>query len=105
MYQVAPLTKTIVPPKQSDLVEKTSSDKTRASMKTQENYLGLARRYFRGKSWEVNRNKAPENTDGSYLRVVDNDSIEGATHPNVLQLPDDVWLGILSHLQILDVVR
>jgi hypothetical protein len=74
-------------------------------MKIQDNYLGLARRYFRGKSWEVARTKESKMNDGSYLQLVDNDPIEGAGCRHVLQLPDDAWLGILSHLQILDIVR
>jgi hypothetical protein len=74
-------------------------------MKTQDNYLGLARRYFRGKSWEVTRTKECKMNDGSYLQLEDNDPIEGTGCRHVLQLPDDVWLGILSHLQVLEVVR
>ena len=74
-------------------------------MKTQDNYLGLARRYFRGKSWEVARTKESQMKDDSYLKLVDNDPIEGAGCRHVLQLPDDAWLGILSHLQVLDIAR
>jgi hypothetical protein len=71
-------------------------------MKTQDNYLGLARRYFRGKSWEVTRTKESKMNDGSFLQLVDNEPLEGAECRHVLQLPDDAWLGILSHLQVLD---
>ena len=78
---------------------------TETTMKIQDNYLGLARRYFRGKSWEVTRTKESKMNDGSYLQLVDNDPIEGEKCRNVLQLPDDVWLGILSNLQMIDVVR
>ena len=74
-------------------------------MKTQDNYLGLARRYFRGKSWEVARTKESKMNDGSYLQLEDNDPIESVGCRHVLQLPDDVWLGILGNLQMIDVVR
>ena len=53
------------------------SDKTRAAaMKTQENYLGLARRYFRGKSWDVSEKKAEQRTtDCSYQQLVDTEVV------------------------------
>jgi len=87
-------------------------------MKTQENYLGLARRYFRGKSWEVSEKKAEHRiTECSYLQLVDTEySDDGDGGGGVgdvgdgggvtcLHLPPDVWLGILDQLQVMDIVR
>ena len=70
-------------------------------MKTQENYLGLARRYFRGKSWDVSEKKAEQRTtDCSYLQLVDTEYSGGGGGGGggvtCLHLPHDVWLGILD---------
>eukprot|EP00092_Neocalanus_flemingeri_P039226 GFUD01042703.1.p1 GENE.GFUD01042703.1~~GFUD01042703.1.p1 ORF type:complete len:181 (+),score=56.07 GFUD01042703.1:187-729(+) len=76
-------------------------------MTTDRNYLGLARRYFRGKSWEVKIRSSY--LPSSYRYLPDREEEEGQTCLsaccNILHLPDDVWLGILSSLQILDIVR
>ena len=80
-------------------------------MKSQENYLGLARRYFRGKAWEVSEKKAEHRiTECSYLQLVDtgySDAGDGDGGGGVtcLHLPPDVWLGILDQLQVMDIVR
>ena len=77
-------------------------------MKTQENYLGLARRYFRGKSWEVSEKKADHRiTECSYLQLVDTEYSDDGDGGGVtcLHLPPDVWLGILDQLQVMDIVR
>eukprot|EP00092_Neocalanus_flemingeri_P078818 GFUD01098104.1.p1 GENE.GFUD01098104.1~~GFUD01098104.1.p1 ORF type:complete len:180 (+),score=58.14 GFUD01098104.1:156-695(+) len=75
-------------------------------MKTQGNYLGLARRYFLGKSWEVKMSGS-----GSYRYLPDREEESQTSQTclsawsNILQLPGDVWLGILSSLQMQDIVR
>ena len=74
-------------------------------MKPQSNYLGLARRYFRVKSWDVKSRKEDKSRTGSYLYLAATEKEMDQGCSNILHLPDEVWLGILSHLQLVDVVR
>ena len=71
-------------------------------MKIEGSYIGLATRCFRGKSWDLHR-KRDDVSFGSYVQIGESGCRVGCF--NILQLPDDIWLLILSHLQIVDVVR
>ena len=74
-------------------------------MKAQSHYLSFATKYLGGKSWEVKNQIENEGSKGTYLQISDAEQIEGEICRHILQLPDDVWLGILSNLQMVDVVR
>ena len=74
-------------------------------MKIEGSYIGLATRCFRGKSWDLHKKTDYVSSFGSYVQMGESDCRVGETCFNILQLPDDIWLLILSHLQILDVVR
>ena len=74
-------------------------------MKIPEGYIGLATRCFRGKSWDVPANTDQVSCIGTYLQKTERDPQEEEACYNILQLPDDIWLVILSHLSIRDVAR
>ena len=74
-------------------------------MKARGQYLNFATQYLRGKSWEVNSQIEKEASRETYLQISNDEQIGGEACCHIIQLPDDVWLGILSHLQLVDVVR
>ena len=74
-------------------------------MKAQSHYLSFATKYLGGKSWEVKNQIEHEGSKGTYLQIYNGEQVESETYHHILQLPDDVWLGILSHLQMVDVGR
>ena len=75
-------------------------------MKPQSNYVGLARRYFRRKSWDVKSSVEEESMTGSYLYLAAREKeMDHILFSSILQLPDDIWVGILSYLQLVDVFR
>ena len=74
-------------------------------MKAQSHYLSFATKYLGGKSWEVKNQIEKEGSKGTYLQIFNGEKVEGETCRHILQLPDDVWLGILGNLQMIDVVR
>ena len=74
-------------------------------MKYRGNYLGMASRYLRGKSWDV-KNIDEENINpGSYLTLVDREQGVVQTVFSILHLHDDALLAIFGYLQLVDVVR
>ena len=67
-------------------------------MKAQSHYLSFATKYLGGKSWEVKNRIENEG-------IFNGEKFEGETCRHILQLPDDVWIGIMGNLQLIDVVR
>jgi hypothetical protein len=74
-------------------------------MKAQSHYLSFATKYLGGKSWEVKNQIEIEGSKGTYIQIYNGEEVESKTCRHILELPDDVWLGILSHLQMVDVGR
>ena len=74
-------------------------------MKVPESYRGLATRCFRGKSWDVDNLAEHGGSIGTYLQLPESGCEEEEYCWNILQLPDDILLSILSYLSILDVGR
>ena len=74
-------------------------------MKVPESYKGLATNCFKGRSWDVDNPSEHVGNIGTYLQLPESGCDEEEYCWNILQLPDDVWLSILSYLSILDVGR